>query len=81
MDDLECDKLEGVDSHRDDKEMEIIEADEYGWSVVYKDNIFYHKKTTRRDNVTVNLYVPAFKYDEKQKYKKGRYTYGKSFKV
>ena len=70
MDDLECDRLEGVASNRAKDEMEIIEADENGWSVVYKDEIFYFKKTFIYDHATVHLYAPIFKEDRKRKTKK-----------
>lgn len=64
MDDLECDKLEKVEKHRGD-EIEMIEADELGWSVVYKNKIFYYKKTTKTEHATINLYMPLFKDNRK----------------
>ena len=40
------------------EEMLILEADELGWEVVYKDGTFYHKKTIIHDNATVRTYHP-----------------------
>lgn len=53
---------------RDDRnrELELLEKDEYGWSVVLKDGIFYYKNTFVYDHSTVNFYAPVFKNNSKK---------------
>ena len=40
------------------EEMLILEADELGWEIVYKDGTLYHKKTIIHKNATVRIYDP-----------------------
>jgi hypothetical protein len=40
------------------EELQFLEPDEQGWEVVYKNNIFYEKKTFKTDKATVTVYSP-----------------------
>lgn len=40
------------------EEMLILEADELGWKVVYKDGTLYQQKTIIHDNGTTRIYNP-----------------------
>ena len=39
-------------------ELECVEPDERGRSVVFKDGTFYYKNTYKFDNCTANVYMP-----------------------
>ena len=40
------------------EELEVLEPDELGWAVVYKDGRLYEKKTLVSGNCTINVYDP-----------------------
>ena len=40
------------------KELPILEPDELGWNVVYKDGKFYEKTTFIDDNGKTTIYMP-----------------------
>lgn len=40
------------------KELLVLEPDELGWEVVYKDGTLYYKKTIIYKNATINIYDP-----------------------
>ena len=63
---LDKELKELVDRNREE---ELMEADEFGWSVVIKDSIVYYKKTVVGDNWTADIYAPVFEDSDKQKRK------------
>ena len=40
------------------EELQVLEPDERGWEVVYKDSKFYRKKTFIHDNGITRVYEP-----------------------